>query len=92
MDPFDKLPAEPCLEILIATCSKRTIKQLMQASPVMLRQFVAHKEYINRKLVVTEADLDDDMVQDAIAIILFPPRDDSSYFVPFDNHCLSWSN
>lgn len=94
MDPFNNLPAELRLEILIATRSKRSIKQLIQASPTMLGQYMAYKEYIDRKLLV--ADLDNDMVQDAMAIILFPPRNNPGhhydpFYIPYYDHWLSSS-
>ncbi|KAI1108078.1 hypothetical protein F5Y14DRAFT_457425 [Nemania sp. NC0429] len=60
----------------------------------MLWQYMAYKEYIDWKLLVTEADLDDDMVQDAMAIILFPPRDNAGLLesVPQRHHFDEWSS
>ncbi|KAF5698699.1 hypothetical protein FMUND_15038 [Fusarium mundagurra] len=67
MDPFDKLPAELRLSILIHTRSKWSVSSLTRASPAMLRQYHTHERYIARSLIA--ADFDDEMVQDAMAII-----------------------
>ncbi|KAI1108295.1 hypothetical protein F5Y14DRAFT_93988 [Nemania sp. NC0429] len=104
MDPFNSIPPELRLEVIISTGSQRSIWQLVQASPTMFRQYMAHKEYIHWKLLVTNADLDDDIIQDAMAIILFPPRfidtrpnswhPHSEHWrsSPHYEHWLSWSN
>ncbi|KAI0870651.1 hypothetical protein GGS24DRAFT_474462 [Hypoxylon argillaceum] len=76
MDPFNELPPELRLEILIATNSKRSILQLIRASPTMLRQYVSFKEFIECKLFDVDAEFDDDMLNDAIAIIQFPSQGD----------------
>ncbi|KAH7017190.1 hypothetical protein EDB80DRAFT_873919 [Ilyonectria destructans] len=72
MDPFNKLPPEIHLHIFIClrTRSKRSILPLVQASPTMLQQYITSKLYIIRSSLAT--DLDDDMIQDAMRIILFP--------------------
>ncbi|KAI0969595.1 hypothetical protein F4678DRAFT_463383 [Xylaria arbuscula] len=61
----------------------------------MLRLYIAHKKYLDRKLLVTEIDLDDDMVQDAMAIILFPRTHvldhPSAYHYPYLDHWRSWA-
>ncbi|KAG5792754.1 hypothetical protein H9Q69_008210 [Fusarium xylarioides] len=67
MDPFDKLPAELRLSVLIHTRSKRSVSSLTRASPAMLRQYHTHERYIDRSLIA--ADFDDEMVQDAMAIL-----------------------
>ncbi|KAI1262785.1 hypothetical protein F5Y18DRAFT_144196 [Xylariaceae sp. FL1019] len=72
MDPFNIWPAGLRFEILVH--SKRSVSQFIQASPTMLRQYMVHREYITRKMFTTTADLDSDMVQDAIAIIPCPAR------------------
>ncbi|KZL69074.1 hypothetical protein CI238_03098 [Colletotrichum incanum] len=89
MDPFNKLPAELRMEILISTWCPRTILQLIQASPVMLRQFTISKGYITSKLLAP--DFDNSMVQDAIAIILFPLRSTSDFKTLARHHCHSWA-
>ncbi|KAI0117752.1 hypothetical protein GGR51DRAFT_266285 [Nemania sp. FL0031] len=93
MDPFHNLPPELRLRILIDTRSRRSIQQLIQASPTMLGQYMAYKEHIDWN-TVTEANLDDDMVQDAMAIILFPPRNNAGLVesVPQRHHFSEWSN
>ncbi|KAK5635946.1 hypothetical protein RRF57_011658 [Xylaria bambusicola] len=72
MDPFNELPPELREEILIATNSKCSILQLIRASPTMPRQYVHSKEFIERKLFDVDAEFDDDMLNDAIAVIRFP--------------------
>ncbi|EKJ68943.1 hypothetical protein FPSE_10868 [Fusarium pseudograminearum CS3096] len=67
-DPFDKLPAELRVRILVSTNCILPILQLIQASPIMLEQFLAYKQYIVQRVL----DFDKDMMQDAMAIILLP--------------------
>lgn len=69
MDPFNKLPPELRLQIFIQLRCRRSIFQLVRASPVMLKQYILSIAYIDRKLLTS--DLDDDMIQDAMGIILF---------------------
>ncbi|WQF88155.1 hypothetical protein CDEST_13169 [Colletotrichum destructivum] len=90
MDTFNKLPAELRQEILIQTFSRRTISQLIHASPTMLQQYIASKEYITRALLASE--FDDSMVQDAMAIILFPPHPTyGDLTTEAFHHCQSWA-
>ncbi|KAK2026360.1 hypothetical protein LX32DRAFT_504553, partial [Colletotrichum zoysiae] len=89
MDPFNKLPAELRVKIMVSTCCPHTILQLIQASPVMLEQYTASKCYIARKLLASE--FDDGMVQDAMAIILFPPQSTSHFKTLARAHCRSWA-
>ncbi|KAI1176217.1 hypothetical protein F4777DRAFT_547516 [Nemania sp. FL0916] len=92
MDPFNKLPPEVRLMILIFTHSKRTIKRLIQASPTMLGQYVAYKDYVNRTLLAIELD-DDDIIQDMMACILFPPRIEDAYDSALHyEHWVLWTN
>ncbi|KAI1109469.1 hypothetical protein F5Y14DRAFT_455977 [Nemania sp. NC0429] len=93
MDPFNKLPPELRLEILTPTKSKRSIVQLIQASPVMLGQYVPHKEFIERKLFDVDAEFDDDMFNGAMAIIRFPGQGDDclSPHDIIDHHEKLWS-
>ncbi|KAI1263927.1 hypothetical protein F5Y18DRAFT_91404 [Xylariaceae sp. FL1019] len=72
MDPFGELPAELQIHMLISMRSRRSLACLIQASPAMIRAYVSSKAYIVRKRLAIE--LDDDMVQDAMAVILFPKR------------------
>ncbi|KAF5978512.1 hypothetical protein FBULB1_6111 [Fusarium bulbicola] len=85
MDPFDKLPAELRLSILIHTRSKRSVSSLTRASPAMLRQYHTHERYIARSLIA--ADFDDEMVQDAMAILFIQNSCKSS----MRKHILDWS-
>ncbi|EKJ68939.1 hypothetical protein FPSE_10864 [Fusarium pseudograminearum CS3096] len=68
LDPFSKLPSEICVNVLISINNTAMISQLIQASPVMLAQYCASKMYIIKKII----DYDEDMMQDAMAIVLFP--------------------
>ncbi|KAK1595347.1 uncharacterized protein LY79DRAFT_681685 [Colletotrichum navitas] len=89
MDPFKKLPAELCVKIMLSTCSQSTVFQLIQASPVMLRQYTASKRYIIKRLLAS--DFDKSMVQDAMAIILFPSEDISHFEALARAHHRSWA-
>ncbi|KAK1997179.1 hypothetical protein LX36DRAFT_83913 [Colletotrichum falcatum] len=89
MDLFNKLPAELRAKIMVSTCCLHTILQLIQASPVMLKQYGASKGYIARKLLASE--FDDNMVQDAMAIILFPPQSTTQFKTLARAHCHSWA-
>ncbi|KAI1117153.1 hypothetical protein F5Y14DRAFT_457987 [Nemania sp. NC0429] len=80
MDPFYKLPAELRLEILLATGSKHSILQLAQASPAILRSYNASKDYIYRHLLSADTDFEEGMMNDAIAIILFPTCDQPGFY------------
>ncbi|KAF5597547.1 hypothetical protein FPANT_4041 [Fusarium pseudoanthophilum] len=85
MDPFDNLPAELRLSILIHTRSKWSVSSLTRASPAMLRQYHTHERYIARSLIA--ADFDDEMVQDAMAILFIQNSCKSS----MRKHILDWS-
>ncbi|KAF5227973.1 hypothetical protein FAUST_11405 [Fusarium austroamericanum] len=67
-DSFTTLPAELRLHIIMSTNCTKTISQLIRASPSMLAQYLEHKRYIQRHIV----DYDEDMKQNAMAIILIP--------------------
>ncbi|KAI6753599.1 hypothetical protein HG531_005768 [Fusarium graminearum] len=67
-DPFSELPPEICVNILISINNTAMISKLFQASPVMLTHYCASKMYIIKKII----DYDEDMMQDAMAIVLFP--------------------
>ncbi|KAJ3563988.1 hypothetical protein NPX13_g7999 [Xylaria arbuscula] len=87
MDPFNNLPAELRLMILNAIGSDRSIRQLIQSSPIMLAQYLADKDIVHRELLV--ADLDYRMVQDAMTIVLFP-RKHPMLWSSLENHRMSW--
>ncbi|OBR03099.1 hypothetical protein CH63R_14325 [Colletotrichum higginsianum IMI 349063] len=89
MDPFNRLPAEIRTEILVSTWCPCTNLHLIQASPVMLQQYTVSKEYIARKLLA--ADFDNGMMQDAIAIILFPLESAADFKTLARHHCRSWA-
>lgn len=78
MDPFNKLPAELRQLIFIQLRSRQTTMQLIRASPVMLSRYLTSKTSITRAMLAS--DLDDEMLQDAMAIILYPTRDISAEY------------
>lgn len=89
MDPFNKLPAELRVKVLISTRCLHTISQLTQASPIMLAQSNMSIGYITKKLLAS--DFDDGMIQDAMAIVLFPSRSAADFDASARNHCLFWA-
>lgn len=89
MDPFNKLPAELRVKVLISTQCPLTISQLIQASLVMLGQFTISEGEITKKLLASK--FDDGMMQDAMAIILFPSRSTADFKALARHHCLFWA-
>ncbi|SPJ72440.1 uncharacterized protein FTOL_02168 [Fusarium torulosum] len=95
-DPFSKLPSELRHQVLILTDSKPSILRMIQASPIMLQEYLAYKKHIIRQVIAAE--FDEQMMQDAMAIILLPiPRstvwDELSkrQSQPICEHILAWS-
>ncbi|RBQ80147.1 hypothetical protein FVER14953_06612 [Fusarium verticillioides] len=70
MDPFNSLPPEIRLKVLFSITSKFSLSSIIQASPTMLRQYQTQRNKI--RLNIISLDLDEEMVQDALAIIQFP--------------------
>lgn len=92
MDPFGLLSLETKVLIFILLRSEDDAGRLRQASPVMLRHFLHYKAYISRQQLLI--DLDNDLLQDAMAIIQFPttratPRDEHETAVA--HHLAKWS-
>jgi hypothetical protein len=71
-DPFIRLPPELRIQVLISAGCKSTILRIIQASPVLLQQYLARKKSILRQVLAAEFDAE--MIQDAMAILLFPNR------------------
>ncbi|EXL70494.1 hypothetical protein FOPG_13678 [Fusarium oxysporum f. sp. conglutinans race 2 54008] len=69
-DPFIKLPPELRIQVLVSTRCKSSISRIIQASPVMLLQYLSHKKSILRQVLAAEFDAE--MIQDAMAILSFP--------------------
>ncbi|KAJ3531968.1 hypothetical protein NM208_g8645 [Fusarium decemcellulare] len=69
MDPFDSLPAELRIQVL-TELRPRAIASLTRSSPVMHKQYRTSKAFIDRTMMA--ADIDDEMMQDAMFIILCP--------------------
>lgn len=78
MDPFNKLPSELRVQILISLRSRRSVLRFAQASPAMLHQYLMSKAYIARMLVAL--DFDDDMIEHAMGIILLPSPDNRGHY------------
>lgn len=90
MDPLNKLPPELQVHILVLLRCRRSILRFAQASSVILRQYLTSKPYITRKLIAL--DFDDEMIQDAMAIILLPsPHDFGDYSAILHQHQCTWS-
>ncbi|KAI8714870.1 hypothetical protein NCS52_01207900 [Fusarium sp. LHS14.1] len=90
MDPFNKLPSEFSVQTLISLRSRGSILRFAKASPHMLRQYITSKTYITRTLVTL--DFDDQMIQDAMGIILLPPPDRRSrYSKVLRRHYICWA-
>ncbi|KAF5009988.1 hypothetical protein FDECE_3825 [Fusarium decemcellulare] len=70
MDPFNSVPAEIRVQILLHLRTKPRVGPLVKASPAMFQQYRTSTEFVTRTMLA--ADLDEDVVQDAMAIILFP--------------------
>jgi hypothetical protein len=95
-DPFSKLPSELRRRVLILTDSKSSILRMTQASPIMLQEYLAHEKHIIRQVIAAE--FDEQMIQDAMAIILLTiPRStvwnelSKRQSQPICEHILAWS-
>ncbi|KAG5783931.1 hypothetical protein H9Q73_002431 [Fusarium xylarioides] len=71
MDPFNSLPPEVRLQVLISLPSKFSLSSIIRASPTMLQQYLERRTHIRQSLIAN--DLDEEMMQDALAIIQFLP-------------------
>jgi hypothetical protein len=95
-DPFGKLPSELRRQVLLLTDCKSSILRMIQASPIMLQEYLAQKKHIIRQVMAFE--FDEQMIQDAMAIILLPiPRSthwnklSKRQSRPICEHILAWS-
>ncbi|KAF5533452.1 hypothetical protein FMEXI_11834 [Fusarium mexicanum] len=70
MDPFNSLPPETRLKILFSITSKFSLNSIIRASPTMLQQYQMQRIKVRMNLI--SIDLDEEMIQDALAIIEFP--------------------
>lgn len=71
MDPFGLLPPELRLEVFLHLETRAQMTRLVRASPAMLRQLRASPATVVRRVLREE--LGGGLVQDAMAIVLFPP-------------------
>ncbi|CVK98330.1 uncharacterized protein FMAN_12339 [Fusarium mangiferae] len=92
-DPFIRLPPELRVQVLVSTSCKTSISRIIRASPTMLQQYVAHRKPILRQVLAAEFDAE--MIQDAMAILLFPSRrssgDKHQHKQLCRAHMLAWS-
>ncbi|RSL88634.1 hypothetical protein CEP52_015146 [Fusarium oligoseptatum] len=72
-DIFTSLPPELRLGILLHLNSRSSIAPLLKASPCMLAQYQESKILIRRGFI--KAELADGLLQDALAVVLFPQQD-----------------
>ncbi|KAH8672388.1 hypothetical protein BGZ61DRAFT_482723 [Ilyonectria robusta] len=70
MDIFSSLPPELRLEIFLCLRTTSKIAPLIRASPTMFAQYQTSKKQI--RLALLRHEFDDDSLQDAMAIVLFP--------------------
>ncbi|KAF5005107.1 hypothetical protein FDECE_8427 [Fusarium decemcellulare] len=80
MDSFSNLPSLVLTNIIIHIESEKDILQLIQASPVVLAQYVRYRRTIMRHRLnnILAIDSDGTVLQDAQAIIHFPPVNESA--------------
>ncbi|KAF4987865.1 hypothetical protein FDECE_15274 [Fusarium decemcellulare] len=94
MDPFIRLPPEIRLQIILELRSRGDISHLTCASRIMLDQLRCSRSHINRFLMRLEFDEDNDLIQDAVAILKFPPINLAgieSYSSMVKLHVFSWA-
>ncbi|KAI9149903.1 hypothetical protein HJFPF1_09649 [Paramyrothecium foliicola] len=72
LGPFNLLPAEVQVQILIHVQSQRTTLKCMTASPTILQTYISNRDHILCERAA--ADFDELMIQDAIFIILSRAR------------------
>ncbi|KAG5821613.1 hypothetical protein H9Q74_000058 [Fusarium xylarioides] len=85
MDPFNHLPMEMRLEIFLCVRAKESAAALICASPALLRSFVSFKVQILTSLIA--ADLDDELIHHAVAIVEYPERNRFA-----KQHLAAWHN
>ncbi|EQL02770.1 hypothetical protein G6O67_008536 [Ophiocordyceps sinensis] len=80
MDPFQHLPCELGLEILESAHSPKDAARLSHASPTLLRVRLAHRSTIDTHILQKRLRgiYTPDFLQDAMAVIRFPPRETDS--------------
>lgn len=88
-DRFSKLPPEICLRVLFSVDSFRKAVNLSHASPALFRQLGESQGSVLRRHVLN--DLGGPLLQDALAIILFPSFDTQKYDVRVvESHLRTW--
>ncbi|CAH0052532.1 unnamed protein product [Clonostachys solani] len=75
MDPFQKLPVEIQLKILVLTNDLDLCSSLSRASPTMSKVYSNHLDYIERKHNENILINDYSLIEDIMAVILFPEAD-----------------
>ncbi|KAI8723242.1 hypothetical protein NCS52_00179600 [Fusarium sp. LHS14.1] len=90
MDPFFSLPAELRVQIL-AQLQTSSLYQMIRASPAMLHEYTHSKSYIAG--VFISKDFDNELIQDAIAVLNFPNLDIPDYpHEAIEHHLELWAS
>lgn len=91
MDPFNKLPQELRFQLLISLNSPAEVAAAAQASRALLHQLRCSKASIIRRYVLRDDDLDENIIQDVLAIIRFPRSDAAAAAAAdVDAHLCKW--
>lgn len=94
MDPFESFPSELCLAIFerLYPRQKKDMIRLTHASPVMFREYSLSRKLRLARLFVTDK-LSDGLINDAMAVALFPPPRAASlddYVDAAERHMAKW--
>ncbi|RSL71816.1 hypothetical protein CEP54_001133 [Fusarium duplospermum] len=90
MDPFTSLPAELQVQIL-TQLQTNSLYQMIRASPAMLHEYTHSRGYIAG--VFISQDFDDELMQDAMAVLTFPNLDNAVYpHRVVDRHLKAWAS
>lgn len=95
MDPFQKLAPELRIQILLSLGTFQAVIAASHASPALFQQCRESSGYLFRHYITR--DLDQDLMQDALAVILFPAAAESTTYVDetrrvalVDAHLRNW--
>lgn len=88
MDPFNKLSQDLRFNLLVSLDSLAEVAIAAQASRALLQQLRESKASIIHRHVLRDGDIDDDLIQDAMAIIKFPRSKAKAADV--DAHLCKW--
>ncbi|KAJ4326999.1 hypothetical protein N0V84_002612 [Fusarium piperis] len=90
MDPFSSLPAEIRIQIL-TQLQPNSLHRMVKASPAMLHQYTHSRGYIAGVFIAQ--DFDDELIQDAMAVLTFPDLDTTKIGdKAVDRHLALWAS